>query len=72
MKDIELRILDSNGDHLLIKAKAVIAIVETQNGFALDIRENGELSEEWWRQFPKVMQDTMESGLEARRSAHKR
>ena len=66
-KEIEMRILGKDGDLSLVKAVAVIAVVRTDKGFILDVRENGDLTEDWWAALPKAMQDTIDQMLEARR-----
>ncbi len=70
MREIEMRLLDPEGNHVLVKALAVIAVVRNDNGaFKLEIRENGELTEDWWRAFPQAMQTTIEEGIITRRKA---
>jgi len=39
--------------------------------FLWDVRENGDLTENWWVTLPKAMQDTIDQMLEARRKVKK-
>ena len=67
-KEIEVMALGEDGEQTLVKAVAVIAVVRTEKGFILDVRENGDLTEDWWVALPKAMQDTIGQMLEERRS----
>lgn len=70
-KELEMRVLEADGDHSLVKAVAIIAVMRTDKGVTLNIRENGDLTEDWWAAFPKAMQDTIDQMLEARRKVLK-
>ena len=67
-KEIEMRMLGEDGEQILVKAVAVIAVVRTEKGFILDVRENGDLTEDWWVALPKAMQNTIGEMLKERRS----
>lgn len=66
-KEIEIRALGENGEQTLVKAVAVIAIVRNKEGFILDVRENGDLTEDFWRALPTAMGNTIDEMLEERR-----
>ena len=66
MREIGIRILEGNGNHIFIKAVALIAVVRSKEGFVLDITENGELTEEWWLALPQAIQKTIKDGLKGR------
>ena len=66
-KEIEMMVQNEGGEQTLVKAVAVIAVVRTDKGFVLDIRENGDLTEEWWSALPMRMQATIAQMLDERR-----
>lgn len=66
-KEIEMTVVGEDGKQTLVKAVAVIAVIRTDKGFILDVRENGDLVEEWWAALPAAMQNTVAQMLEQRR-----
>jgi hypothetical protein len=69
MKKIQVRNLRSDGDHEYEEAVAVISVLRRKNSYFLHIRENGELTEDWWRQLPALLKTTIEQGIVERRKA---
>lgn len=68
-KEIEMTAVGENGKQTFVKAVAVIAVIRTDKGFVLDIRENGDLTEDWWTALPTAMQNTVAQMLEERRKS---
>ena len=68
-KEIEMTVQNEKGEQTLIKAVAVIAIVRTDKGLILDVRENGDLTEEWWAALPAAMQVTIDEMVKERRKS---
>jgi len=66
-KELEVTAENENGDKTLLKAVAVITVVRTKDGFILDIRENGDLTEDWWRSLPAAMMATIDKMIIERR-----
>lgn len=66
---IKLFIQDTDGNTRHESYSAVIGIELTPSGvIKLHIRENGDLSEEWWRRFPVLLQSTIDAGIESRKA----
>jgi len=68
-KEIEMMVENEVGEKALIKAVAVIAVVRTEKGFILDVRENGDLTEDWWLALPTAMMETIGKMIEDRRKS---
>ncbi len=68
MKDkrIIMTIIDEQGEHEECYS-AIIGIEIKGTSVILHIRENGDFSEEWWQNFPALLQNTIEQGLKNRR-----
>jgi hypothetical protein len=66
MKPYELIIIDDTGRHV-IKAKAIIAFQEMENGqVASRMFDNPDLTDDWWREIITGMYEKLEIGIKQR------
>ena len=63
----KLTLQESDGTIVHEQYSAFIGIEITPSSVKLHIRENGDLTEEWWRQFPDYLKATIEEGLKTRK-----
>ncbi|MCK9569527.1 hypothetical protein M0R72_11355 [Candidatus Pacearchaeota archaeon] len=59
-----------DGKHHHEEYQAIIGIKIDGNNVTLHIRENGDLDEQFWRNLPTAMQQSIEKGLAIRRKVN--
>jgi transposase-like protein len=64
-------IVNQDGKEVEETYQAIIGIKIEGGKVILHIRENGDLDEQFWRNLPNAMKQTIEKGLEIRREANR-